>query len=335
MKSCRKQCVQVLLLVLLVPIAGSCNAGQKIKGPKGDLIYIPVTQKSEFLSAHLDLSANIKSQEMLAVLKLTNTGSKPMTITEVTINTEGGLQSFPTTGNIKPIILPAGRDTLMTTRFRPVNDVKVYQLTGKNGRFKLNYKVSVFYKQQGDDKMFSADLNVQLPPDDYTAYTKTYATPFIGYSFNTASNFDQTERDYLGTLKLKDPAFAFVAQHEIAVTGLNIWMTSYCENDTLYAQFLIVNHDAYAVKIIPDSLDFACKSDGTKGNSKTIILEKITGSQQNKEVIEKDGKLLIHFKKRFTSSDRQVIISLKHAFILDGSRALFNNNIELVKVRLL
>ena len=334
MKSRRKQCVQVTLLVLLVTVACGCNAAPKFKGAKGDLNYTAVTQKSESLSADLNLTANIKNQELLAELRLTNTGSKSIIITEITVYPEGGLQSFPTTGNIKPVIVASGRDMLINSKFHPVNDTKVYQLTGKPGRFKSAYKISVFYKVEGGEKIFSADLNAQLPPHDYKAYIEKYAVPFIGYSFNTASNFDQAERDYLEKLQLKDPAFAFVAQHEIAITGLNIWMTSYCENDTLYAEFLIVNHDDYAVKIISDSIDFAYRGDTSPNQSKNIVLEKKPGSQQNKELMEKDEKVLIHFKKPLKSSDRQLILCFKHAFILTGAKPLFNDNIELMKVRL-
>jgi len=325
---------RISLLVLLVAIAYGCNAGQKSKGARGDLNYTPVTQNSEFLSAGLDLSGNIKKQELLAELKLTNTGSKPITLTEITVYAEGGLRSFPIIGNIKSVILPAGRDTLIATKFKPVNDIKVYQLTGKQGRFKPVYKVSVLYKLQGEEKVLSANLDAQLPPDDYKAYIKKYATPFTGYSFNTATSFAQAESDYLGTLKLGAPAFAFVAQHELAITGLNIWMTSCCEKDTLYVELLLVNHDNYTIKIIPNSLNFTYKDGPLPDHSKNIALEKKSGSQQNKEVMEKDDKVLIHFKKPFKSSDKPVIISLKHAFMANGTKALFNNNIELLKVRL-
>jgi hypothetical protein len=334
MESFRKQFVQVAFLVLLVTVAYGCSTGQESKRSKGDLNYTPVTQKSEFLSANLGLSAIIKSQELLAELKFANTGPNPITITEITAHTEGGLTSFPATGNIKPVILLAGRDTLLAIKFKPVNDVKVYELTGRQGRFKPGYKVSVRYKLQGEERMLSTDLNTQLPPDDYKAYIDKNASPFVGYSFNIGTNFAETESDYLGKLKLKDPAFAFVARHEIALTGLNIWMTSCCEKDTLYAELLLVNHDDYTIKIIPDSLDFTYKDGPSPDHSKNIVLEKKSGSRQNKELMEKDDKVLIHFKKPFKSSDKPVIISLKHAFMVNGAKTLFNNDMELVKVSL-
>jgi hypothetical protein len=334
MKSCRKQCVQVSLLVLMAILAAGCGAGQKSKRARSDLNYIPITQKSEFLSADLDLSANIKNQELVAGLKLTNTGPKPITITEITVHADGGLTSFPATGNIKPVILPAGRDTLLTVKFNPVNDVKVYELTGRQGNFKAAYKVSVLYKPGGQEKILIADLNTRLPGDDYKTYINKYTKTFTGYSFDIGTSFAETESDYLGRLKLKDPAFAFVAPHEIALTGLNMWMTSRCENDTLYAELLLVNHDDYTIKIIPDSLDFICKGDASPKQPKNVSLEKKSGSQQNKESMEKDDKVLIHFKKPFKDSDQPVSISLKHAFYLGASKPLFNNNIELVKVRL-
>jgi hypothetical protein len=334
MKNYRKQCMQVSLLVLLAIIAGGCNSGHKSKGAKGDLVYITGPQKSEFLSARLDLSGNVKKQELLAELRLTNTGPKPIIITEITVYAEGGLTTFPAAGNIKSVVLPAGRDTLIVTTFKPVNDIEVYQLTGRQGHFKQEYKFSVLYKLRDGEKIYPVNLDAQLPPDDYKAYISKYAKPFIGYSFNTGTSFGETEAGYLETLKLGAPAFAFVAHHEIALTGLNIWMTSYRENDSLYADLLVVNRDNYTVKIVPDALDFTYKDEASPSYSKDIVLEKKLGSQQNKELMEKDDKVLIHFKKPFKSSDKTVSISLKHAFMLNGTKALFNNNIELVKVRL-
>ncbi|MGZ3776178.1 MAG: hypothetical protein ACXVI9_00880 [Mucilaginibacter sp.] len=334
MKSYRKHGTQVFFLVLLAIIAGGCNSGRKSKGAKGDLVYITGTQKSDFLSADLDLSGNVKKQELLAGLRLTNTGPKPITITEITVHAEGGLTTFPAAGNIKPVTLPAGRDTLIVTKFNPVNDINVYQLTGRQGHFKQGYKVTVLYKLQGSEKIYPVNLDAQLPPDNYKAYISKYAKPFTGYSFNTATSFGETEADYLETLKLGVPAFAFVAHHEIALTGLNIWMTSYCENDSLYADLLVVNRDNYTLKIIPDALDFTYKDGTSPGQSKSVVLEKKSGSQQNKETLEKDEKVLIHFKKPFKSSDKPVIISLKNAFIIQGAKPFFNNDIDLVKNRL-
>jgi hypothetical protein len=334
MTSFRKPFLQVSLLVLLATVTCGCNTGQKLKRRKGDLIYSPVSQKTEHLSLDLDLSAIIKKQELIAELRLNNTGPKSIIITEITVCAEGGLTSFPATGNIKPVILPPGRDTVLTVKFNPVNDIKVYELTGRQGRFKPGYKVAVLYKLQGAERIFSANLNTHLPPDDYSAYANKDTTPFIGYSFNTATNFADTESDYLGKLTLKDPVFAFVAHHEIALTGLNIWMTSYCEKDSLYAELLLVNHDVYTIKIIPDSLDFIYQGDNSTRQSKKIVLEKKSGLQQNKAEMEKDDKLLIHFKKPFKSTGKPVIITLKNAFIINGAKALFNTDIELVKVHL-
>lgn len=335
MKSYRKHGTQVFFLVLLAIIAGGCNSGHKSKGTKDDLVYITDPQKSEFLSAGLDLAGNIKKEELLAELTLTNTGPKPITITEITVHAQGGLTTFPVAGNIKPVVLPAGKDTLIVTKFNPINDIEVYQLTGRQGHFKQAYKVSILYKLRDGEKIFPVDLAAKLPPDDYKAYVKKNATSFTGYSFNTGTGFGETEADYLEILKLGAPAFAFVAHHEIALTGLNIWMTSYCENDSLYAELLAVNHDNYALRIIPDSLDFTYKDGTSPGQSKSVVLEKKSGSQQNKEMLEKDDKVLIHFKKPFKSSDKPVIISLKHTFMVNGSKPLFNNDIELLKVRLL
>ncbi|HEY2581604.1 MAG TPA: hypothetical protein VGI43_07350 [Mucilaginibacter sp.] len=325
--------MKLSLLILLPLIVFGCNSNSDLKRTEGYLNYIPVTESSEFLSANLNLSANVKSQELSAEIRLTNHCTKSITIEEVTVFTRGGLRSFPNNGNIKQIGLHPGGDTLIIVKFNPVNDIKVHQLTGKQGHIKLEYNVSVFFKVQGDEKMSSVDLNAKLTENDYKTYISTNCTPFIGYSFNTETNFAQNEGEYLETLNPGDQPFAFVTHQELAVTGLNIWMKSLCEHDSLYAELLIVSQANYEIKIVPDSIDFTNKGDNAlSGKSKIVALEKIVGSPENKAVMQKGDKVLIHLKKCFKSPGKKAILSLKEAFLLRESKPLFNDNIGLVKV---
>lgn len=324
--------MKIFFPILLLTLTFGCNTDQKLKKNKGDLHYASIAEHFDFLSAKLNLTANIKNQELLVGLKLTNPSSRVITIQQITISTPGGFRSFPETGNIKPIVLDAGKDTLTTLKFKPVNDLKVFMITGKQGYLKPEYKISVFYKVQGDEKMLTMDLNTQITASDYKVYISKYKLPFTGYSFNTETNFAQIQKDYLETLKLSDQPFTYVSQQELALTGLNLWMKGVCEHDTLKAELLVVNHEAYSIKIVPDSLDFIYKGDTSSGGSKTIDLEKISGSQENKTMMEKGDQVIIHFKKPFKGSHKAIMLFFRHAFVLSASKPLFNDNIELVKV---
>ncbi len=330
----RKQTKLITSILLLLLVYCSICYGQNARESASLLRFSASSQNSESIAAQLELTANAATLQLIAGIKLINIGSKPIEVTGITVNTEGGLQSYPAKGNIKPFTINPGKEVFITNEFQPVNDIKVYQLTGKQGHIKAQYKVSVFYKIQPADRVYTTTFAAQLPADTYNAYMHKYGTLYTGYAFNTASNFDQTERKYLEKLNLKSSLFAFVAQHEIALTGSNIWLTSYLAKDTLYADLLIVNHDDYTIKIVPDSLNLGHKGDAINDKTKKIVIEKIIGAQRNKDLIENGGKVIIHFKKYFKGADLPVTLFFNHAFLIKGATPLFKENIGLNKVQL-
>ena len=320
--------------IFLVGITAWSTFGQKPGENHSLLKYLPVNQNSDYIIANLLLSADVNTQEVNADLKLINTGSKIIEITGITIYADGGLQTFPIKGNIKQVSLKPGQDKMLSVSFKPVNDIKVFQLTGKQGSIKAKYKVSVFYRQQGNDKAFSVDMIAQLHPDIFKSYISKYPGSFIGYAFNTASAFDQQERKYLETLKLAKTPFVFIAPHELALTGLNIWMTSYCANDTLYADLLIVNHDDFAINLMANTINIGEKNKGPSDLTKKVVIEKVVGSHKETGRIEMGDKILIHFKKYFKKPDGPIFLQIKNAFLLGGFKPLFIDDIGLLKTQL-
>jgi hypothetical protein len=326
--------MKLSFLFILSIIIFSCNIHQNKPGIKGGLNYTSASVKSDLLSADLNLSANIKNQELVAGLQLTNPGSKAITIQEIVISTPEGLRSLPD-GDTGPFVLSAGKDTLASIKFKPVNDLKVYQLTGKQGYFKPEYKISISYKTEDSDNSRIMDLKAQLTQADYKAYSDKYKMPVTSYSFNTKTNFTQKQVKHLQILNPENQLpFVFVSDQEIAVAGLNFRLKSFCEHDSLHAEIFIVNHAGFPVKIIKDSLDFIYSGDTSSYRSNRIELEKISGAQENKDMMEKGDRVLIHFKKYLKKPGKRMMLSFRHAFVLSGPKPLFNNNIELVKVSL-
>lgn len=321
-------------LLLLLILIYSCNIKPKKRTIKGDLNYASESFGSDLLSASVYLSGNIKNTQLISELQLTNTGSKAITIQEITVATPEGIRALPE-GNVGTFVLAASKDTLLHAKFSPINDQKIYQMTGKQGYFKPAYKISVSYKTEGDEKVRTIDINAKLPDADYNAYIGKYSSPVTAYSFNTKGDFTQKQKAYLETLKLSNQQpFVYISEQEIAITGLNFRMKSYCEHDSLYSEIFIINHSDFPVKIIKDSLDFIYKGEASSYKSNNIGIEKVSGAQENKDMIEKGDRVLIHFKKYFKNSDKQLMLSLKHAFVLSGPKPLFNDNIDLVKVSL-
>ncbi|MBS1527874.1 MAG: hypothetical protein JST19_19675 [Bacteroidetes bacterium] len=328
--------MKIVFCILLSVIVWSCNSKPGLnRSPRSqvDLNYIPVSKSSGFLSVNLDLSANVKSEQLTAEMKLINSGPETITITAITLLPQGGMTAFPNEGNIKPVVIQAGKDTLTDITFNPVNDVKVYQATGRQGHLKPEYKVSIAYKVGDSANTHTLDMTTHSPANDYDLYSSRYAKPYTTYSFNTATNFNDLQKRYMDSLKLSLNNFAFVAQQELALTGVNIWMKAICENDSITAEFLVVNHDAYRIKIDPDSLDFLA-GPGAATTSKAIVIKKLSGSVTDKTVLEKNDRALITLKKYFIPAGNRATLCLKHAFMWNGKQPLFCDDIGLVKVSL-
>jgi hypothetical protein len=326
--------MKLFFLLLLPLIIFGCNSNKNKPGTQGDLNYASASTTSDLLSAGLSLSANIKNAELLAGLQLTNKDSKAITIQEIVISTPEGLRSVPE-GNTVSLVLSAGKDTLTTLKFKPVNDLRTYQLTDKPGCFKAGYKISIAYKTEGSDNTLTMNLETQLPAADYKTYSDKYNKPLNSYSFNTKTGFAAKQVKYLQALNPANPLpFVNVSEQEIAVGGLNFRLKSFVENDSLHAEIFIVNHADFPVKIIRDSLDFIYNGDTSSYRTNRVDLEKISGAQQTKDMMEKGDRVLIHFKKYFKNPGTGMVLSFRHAFVLSGPKPLFHDNIELTRVSL-
>jgi len=321
--------IPVLLILLTTAFACKNHIGkQKIKG---DLNYMSTDTQSDQLSIRLNLTANIKAQELLADLELNNSGKDPITISEIELSTLEGLRSIPKTGSLGAVILQPGEHKYLTLKFQPLNDLKVYQLTGKNGYFKSSYNLLITSKTTPYASPLLTTVIANSVPADYSAYLHKYKIAATSYSFHTKSDFTQKQKAYFTTLKqIKQPPFVFVSDQEIAVSGVNFRLSSYCEHDTLNAQLFIVNHSEFPVKINRHKLDFLYNDKSFSTNQKEIKIVKVSGSPQ-KDLIDKGDRVLIHFKKYFKNPDNKAILSFNNAFEFSNKLPLFKNNIELVK----
>ncbi|QNK64596.1 hypothetical protein H7F33_09000 [Pedobacter sp. PAMC26386] len=346
-----------LLLILLTALF-SCKNHTETTKPKGDLNYIATALPSELISAELNLTAHLKTQELQTDLKLSNKGNSVVVIRDIEISTPEGLRSLPETGNIDSIILEpgnllgSGKSKELTLKFHPLNDLKVHQLTGKNGYLKSSYTILMTYSSKQHPEILYQSINAKLTPEDYQNYLKKHKIPATSYSFNTKSDFMQKQKTYFTTLKqIKQPPFVFVSDQEIAVSGVNLRLNSYCVNDTLNAEIFIVNHSDFPIQVHQNKLDFNLTEETNlsrkPGKSekitplqkpildKTVVtLEKISGSPQKKDRIEKGDRVLIHLKKHFKNTGDKAILSFSKAFELSDKIPLFKHDIELIKVDL-
>ena len=265
--------------------------------------------------------------ELNAQIKLS--ALKDMEIVEVNIQTKEGMHSDPI--SFSSFSLKGSSDTTISLNFNPFNNQKLYQITGMQGNLRDNYIIGITYRMGA--KVFSQSVNCVTDKNEYVDYIKKHTKPLTGYSLNTKTDFNESQKKYLETLKdIPKPPFVFLSDQEIAVSGLNFRLTSHYLNDTLYAGLSIVNHAEFQVKILPDNIDIS--TDKPSNNEpKTITIEKISGNQQFPYMIEKGDRILLHFKKYIklnSAATQNPRFHIKNSFILKGNIPLFNQDIQLI-----
>ncbi|MFI5138302.1 MAG: hypothetical protein ACHQIM_10795 [Sphingobacteriales bacterium] len=330
-----KRSFLVILAAVLLQSCGPVN--KKNKSDANELSYRSADTAAGALSVALGLTGNIGRKELAVQIKLSNAESPALDIQEIIIATDEGLRSIPVAG-FDHVLLSQGKDTTLSLKFNPLNNLKEYQVTGMTGIFKPGYVVSVLYKAPGKDSLTSLSLRLQSAKDDYMAYSRKYKKPLTGYSFYTRTDFNERQRKYL-TLILKQaqhPPFVYLSEQEIAISGLNFRLKSYYLQDTLHGELFIVNHGDFPVKIIRDALDITAGSKSLPGEARVISIEKISGAQQNPDMMEKGDRVLIHFKKYLKIENpgkETLMLNLHNAFMLSGKKALFEQDVQLLPMQ--
>jgi hypothetical protein len=322
-----------LLLLLCAILLPGCINNKKQQTDANQLVYQTAGINSGPLLIEPDLKGNIKQQDLSLQIKLSNAEAKDIEIQEITVNIPNGSNSTPTTA-FAPFLLKQGNDTTLNLKFVPFNDAKLYQVTGMNGSFKPAYNIVISYSKTGSGSIYTLSLKSMAQNNDFLAYSKKHAVSAIGYSFNTRNGFNEKQKRYLETLKqLPQPPFVFLSDQEIAVCGLNFRLKNYYLKDTLHAELFIVNHADFQVQIIPDALDITKDGKPSPGETKTLTVEKVSGTQQNLYMMEKGDRLLVHFKKymKIDADDKQMLqFEINQAFMLKGNKGLFVGDVELM-----
>jgi len=327
-----KSLIPVILVVISL-LSACSSASKKNKINPNDLNYIITPGNSGDLSADLSLSADPVKQIVNAQLQLNNAGSQTLNIGEITIATPEGIRALPINA-FAPFSLPAGKDTTLNLLFNPINDLNIYRVTGMAGSLKSDYSLSVTYTGAANAEPAPLILKASLDKNDFASYKSKYTKPAVGYSFDTKGGFNELEKKYLETVKdISQPPFVYLSDQEIAVSGLNFQLKSYYISDTLHAELFIVNHSGFEVKLNSDSLDVITGDKPQPGETKTASIEKITGSQQYPNMIAKDDRQLIHFKKFMKIKDSgsdTLTFKINSAFMLKGGKRLFAEDVRLL-----
>ncbi|MDB5014025.1 MAG: hypothetical protein JWQ25_2227 [Daejeonella sp.] len=292
----------------------------------------PVQTKSVLVKAQL---AGIPDpQKLQLTLNLTNLIQNTVQIKEILISTVDGLKSTSPTFNEKSFTLAPNQDTSLSLIFHPVNDMILYQNTELPGILKSQYNVSIVYTIDGKDNDRAVDLVANLPTAAYQQYEKDYQASVQAYHFNTSTQFASRLTAYLNKQKLtSSPAFVHLSDREIAVSGLNFRLKSFQKKDSLYAEILVVNHSDFPIKIDTAKLDFTLGTDNQNKRSVEILLNKVTGSKNEYDVLRKGDRMLISLKQyRKGIIEGKLILTCKNSILLPTGKSLFLDNIELIKV---
>jgi len=323
-----------LLTILVITLLYSCSStGKKSKTNAHELSYRAADINDDALAAGISLTGNIDTKELTSQINLSNSGSAALDIQEIVVSTAEGLRSVPITA-FEHLSLSQGKDTTLALKFNPLNELKLYQVTGLQGNFKPVYITRITYKVAGNDSLKTLQLTSAAEKDEYMAYSSKYTMPITGYSFNTKTGFNEQQQKYLLSLKQFPPApFVYLSEQEIAIAGLNFRLKSYHRHDTLYTELSIVNHADFPVKIIQDAFDITTGNKPLPGEFKKITLEKVSGTQQTPEMMEKGDRVVIHFKKYLKTANPAkdtLTLNIHNAFVLSGKKDLFARDIQLV-----
>ncbi|HWZ04215.1 MAG TPA: hypothetical protein VNX40_11440 [Mucilaginibacter sp.] len=324
------------IVILAIFTLYSCNSPhKKLKSNASELIYNTVDTSADDLSASLNLTGKTKTTELTAQIKLSNSDVAPIDVQEIEIATPGGIRSGSATG-FTPFSLAQGKDTIIIVKFNPINDLKLYQATGLTGNFKAGYNVSIGYKIIGNDDLKSIVLKPEIDKTEFTTYIKESKNNATGYSFDTKTGFNDREKKYLETIlpAVKSP-FVYLSEQEIAVSGLNFRLKIYDERDTVHAEFFIVNHADFPVKVITDSLNIILNDKADASEKAIVKIEKVSGAQNDINMMEKGDRVLIHYKKHLkipAIATDTLTLHLRDAFILSGKKNLFNEDLRLLPV---
>jgi hypothetical protein len=325
----------ILIFTVTTILSGCETFVTKAKNNPNELIYSAADTSAGALSVATTLSGDIAHQQLTTQIKLVNSESTAIDIQEIDIETPEGIRSQPQTGSVSFSLKP-GKDTSLSLNFHPLNDLILYQTTGLQGDFKPAYTTLITYKTAAGESPASLALRSKAEKGAYQDYTKAHKKILTGYSFNTKTSFNETEKKYLSSLKqAAQPPFVYLTEQEIAICGLNFRLKCYDKDDTLHAELFVVNHSEFPVKVIPDELDIV-GGETHPGGSKAVSLEKISGRQQDQTMMEKGDRVLIHFKKYFKTkiaAAERPVFHIRNAFMLSGKKPLFNQDVELLPIQ--
>ncbi|GAC1301471.1 MAG: hypothetical protein NVSMB24_04350 [Mucilaginibacter sp.] len=323
------------LIILAALILYGCKQDKKTAANANELVYTANDTASGELSAKLDLVANGARNSVIAAIKLNNADAKPVEIEEILISTSDGMRSLPETGNSSITVQP-GTDTTFSLKFHPLNDLKLFRVTGTPGFIKPAYNILISYKTAGSDSLKTLTLKSQAQPGAYQNFARKYKKDITGYSFDTKTDFNANQEKYLKTIKQAGQTpFVYLSEQEIAVSGLNFRLKGYAAHDTLHAELFVVNHADFAVKIIPEAFDITSSKKTGASEGRSIHLERLSGMQHDSTMMEKGDRILIHFKKYLnpgTPGNKNLVLHLTKTFMLTGRKNLFNEDVQLLPV---
>lgn len=311
-----------LLITLLCLVCFSCT--NPSKNDPNALVYH--AENADGLAREITLTGDKSKNILTAQIKLSP--SNDTEVLSVNIQTNEGLHSDPL--SFTSIALKSGADTTISLKFEPFNNRKLYQVSGMHGNLKSNYTLLVSYRD--GDKIATQTIKCSADKNEYAAYLKQHGQTVTGYSFDTGEGFNEKEKQYLKSQSIAQKTdFVYLSDQEIAIAGLNFRLTDHYYHDTLYADFSVVNHADFQVKIIADSLDINIP--GAPTGKKSTSIEKVSGTQQYPDMIEKGDRAIIHFKKAIKMSDpanQKLQFVVSRAFLLKGNKQLFGVEISLL-----
>jgi hypothetical protein len=309
----------------------SCSSRDKTNGNTNKINYQHVEASVEALKVRIDMNGSFPKNKLLIQMDLENLTNRSIQINQINVENEEGIRARILDTLQFPLIIGAGTVKLTDLNFYPINDFRMFDISGDPGMLRDNYNLIIEYNDLGSDMTLKKRIDVNK--EDYLSYKKMFKETTACYMLKPDSNLASKQSKYQASV-LNVASFAHIGDGEIAAAGLNFRIKVFHRNDTTYANLFVVNHAEFPVMINPGKLQI--KSGNSKINDKkqSTKIQKIGGSPDDKMIIRNGDRAIISFN--FFTKKKQIDdlnLCLKDVFVMPDRKSLFLSNFQLNQIK--
>ncbi len=186
------------------------------------------------------------SNKIIVKVEIRNLINTPYTVSifDWELETAEGTRS-PVINTFNPTLkIATDKTSKLDLVFDPTNSLKLFRQSGFKGYSLQSYKLT--YKGKSTIDLHASD-------SDYALYKKDKKEPEV-FLLSVNDHFKNDELSYVQANLGLDKNGVEIHEQEILVNGLNIVLSAYTYNETLFVKWKLVNHSLFPVGINPAAM---------------------------------------------------------------------------------